>query len=323
MKQSFPTCSRTCSRLLKTKTKPRGIIPFVSGYGGHPLKHKHLVRACLDAGYHTMLISLPGHPGRGKLTESMLCPGLLVDRTLEVFQHHERQLKETNLPLFPIGFSTGFNVMTLVMAQLATVMPEVFGRIAGIYGLGAAIDVKHNVAAWMTKLLAPLEWLVGFSDDHPSLRSRTWGLKYVSVGHPDPTQLSHDPAVVRFITNDHGIYHGPLSAAWALVIHLSGKLAWQALPRLPFPVELFHGADDAIARPIRPDQVDRDEYRHVVVHQPFHGMRHDCFSGASAEAMVVRGLLLDRIEIQRAKWRGVDVCQSEGELVTSLRPQYV
>ena len=292
MKKSFPKC---CCRLLKTKTQnPIGIVVFLCGFDGHIGEYRHLIRAWFDVGYHVLVIYLPGHAGRGKLIQGILFPGALITSTLRACARYKQELEEAGLPIRFAGFSTGFPVMVLVRLKLAAFIPEIANRIEGIYGWGGPFRVAHNVSPLLARLAAFLGWLITLLDQWPFLQSRTLGLGLVSIAKLQTYLRSHDPKVEKHIEENNDLFNKKLSVAWALAIYTVGRLAWEALPKLPCRVELFYGAGDTLTQPILPHEVGMGALSHVLAHPPIDGP-HNCLAGETEAAKANRTFFVNRM----------------------------
>ena len=214
------------SRFIKLRRCVMRIF-FMAGYRSSVRAHKRFVNALCQRGCQVDAYDMPGHGAhpygtRGHVYVLRTCREIIA-------------ALRSRTPTVIVGHSLGAVMLVVATALLRAVAPRAHRRIAVLHLVNPAFHTGHNVP-----------WYIKFT----GLAVGTL-LPRLPLGTMDVNCISDHSRVRRYIREAVAageVYTGPMTAATALRIYLTGKLALALLPLVGVQVHLHVGVHDGVAR---------------------------------------------------------------------------
>ena len=256
---------------------PKAVIALLHGLGSHVERHTPAAEALCAAGYVVAGFDLRGFGrSQGRRGHTPSLQAYLEDIGAFLDQLRRRW---PGLPQVLYGHSMG---ALLALAFTLTRRSALVGVIA------TSPALRSRVAEQRCKLL--LVRLFGRLLPTLSLDN---GL--------DLSQLSRDPAVQALVEADP-LCHRRVTTAWGLAMLQAIALVEAQAGRLPVPLLLLHGTDDAIAYPCGSERFAAAAPAERVTLQLFQGFRHELHSDPERQRVFAMMIAwLDRLLENRSQ----------------------
>ena len=241
---------------LPSRQRPRGVVLIVHGLGEHAWRYDTLAQRLNEWGFAVRAYDQRGHGesggGRGVLPDD----DALLDDLGEVLEDTRKHIAQPwACPLILFGHSMGGLVA-------ATWVLRGFTPVDGLVLSSPALDA--GIGALQQRLISLL------------LR---WAPNLALSNGLDPSQISHDPAVVDAYQKDK-LVHDRISARLANFILRSGRPVLLAAPNWRVPTLLLYAGADRLVRPEGSRAFAAVAPQNVVTSQCLDGQFHEIFNEA-------------------------------------------
>ncbi len=246
---------------------PRGLVVLVHGLGEHAGRYGAVIERLNAEGWSVLAYDQRGH-GRSEGRRGVLAraDSLLADLA-EVLDH----AAAVPGPRLLLGHSMGGAVAARFVAEALAPVPAAWSRaVDGLVLSSPALQAQ--LSALQRVQLAVGERLL------PDLAQPN-GI--------DPSQLSHDQAVVRAYRADP-LVHVRISARLARFILDAGEAVRAAAPRWRLPTLLMWGGADRVVDPTGSRAFAAAAPPAVVTAFEFDGLRHEIFNELEREGVLMR-----------------------------------